>query len=600
MYKQYFFFFTVCMMMLLVACGSGSNDPLEEDSTPNTSTNEEDIQNDFTSQSKDTIFTNAVTIAYAGEEVGVENPFSGKGIEVTTSGGTVVVNATTSTAVNYVLSGYSTNGSFKIYSDSPFTIALNGANLVCADGPVLNNQSKQLATILLVGGSTNRLIDNNIYATSSEDQKGTVFSEGGLSFTGLGTLSLKGYCKHAICSDDYVEFNGGNVEVLSAYKDGVHTKDYFLMNQGALTIASSDDGIDCEDGYIRIAGGDLRLAISGEGAKGLKSAGDMTISGGNMDFVVSGSAYFDSEDNDITSPAGIKCDGNLEVKGGTLNVTSSGAGGKGINVDGNLTISAGSVAVTTTGGKFKYGQDDTAAKAIKADGDIVISGGDIAVNTSGTEAEGIESKSTVTIQNGTIEVFAYDDCINATNSITINGGNIYCYSTTNDGIDSNGTLTITGGVIISSGTTSPEEGFDCDNNTFKITGGVIIGTGGATSTPTASVSTQYAVVYGGTGTADQLIHIESADGAEVLTYKIPRAYSSQMTLLFSSPGLVANTSYTIYTGGYVSGGTAFNGYYSGSSYTKGTSTKTFTTSSKVTSVGNASSGNGGGGGWGRP
>ena len=61
--------------------------------------------------------------------------------------------------------------------------------------------------------------------------------------------------------------------------------------------------------------------------------------------------------------------------------------------------------------------------------------------------------------------------MNASKSIVINGGNIYCYSSGNDGVDSNGTLTITGGTIVSIGTTSPEEGFDCDQNTFKITGG---------------------------------------------------------------------------------------------------------------------------------
>lgn len=77
-----------------------------------------------------------------------------------------------------------------------------------------------------------------------------------------------------------------------------------------------------------------------------------------------------------------------------------------------------------------------------------------------------------------IAALCYDDCMNASNSIVINGGSIYCYSSGNDGIDSNGTLTITGGVVIASGTTSPEDGFDCDQNTFKITGGIVLGIGG--------------------------------------------------------------------------------------------------------------------------
>ena len=108
-------------------------------------------------------------------------------------------------------------------------------------------------------------------------------------------------------------------------------------------------------------------------------------------------------------------------------------------------------------------------------GDLTINKGTINVTTSKSEAEGIESKTNLIINDGTIEVNAYDDCINAKKTLVINGGTIYCYSTTNDGIDSNGTMTITGGTIISAGAAAPEEGLDCDNNTFKITGGTIIG-----------------------------------------------------------------------------------------------------------------------------
>ncbi|MDD4514848.1 carbohydrate-binding domain-containing protein [Massilibacteroides sp.] len=595
MKKLYYIFLCLAVVISYPAC-STDKDITEDDSTPNTSTNENDLNDDFKATSKDTTFTDAVTVIFSGESVSVENPYSNKGVSISTSGAKIVVNSSISTEITYVLNGYSTDGSFKIYSNSPFSIALNGVNLICSDGSVINNQSKQQATISLVGESTNRLIDNNIYSASEEDQKGTIFSEGGLVFSGKGALTLKGYYKHAICSDDYINLSDGDISIKSAYKDGIHAKEYCLIKQGVLSIVSTDDGINSEEGDIQIEGGNITLSTSGEGAKGIKSTGNTIISGGDINISTTGSAYYDSEEQDIKSSSGIKTDNNLEITNGNLTINSSGAGGKGINADGKIIIGNGSIKVTTTGDQFRYGNDDTAAKAIKADGDIIINGGNITVKTSKTEAEGIESKSTITISNGTIEVVAYDDCINASDNITINGGNIYCYSSSNDGIDSNGTLTIAGGVVISSGSTSPEEGFDCDNNTFKITGGIVIGTGGATSTPTSSVSTQYSVEYGGSGSNGQLIHIESTKGESILTYKIPRSYSSQMTLLFSSPNLSANTTYTIYSGGSVSGGSEFNGYYTGSTYTKGSTSNTFTTSSKVTTVGNVSSG-GGGGGW---
>ena len=82
------------------------------------------------------------------------------------------------------------------------------------------------------------------------------------------------------------------------------------------------------------------------------------------------------------------------------------------------------------------------------------------------EVKGLKAKVPFTVNGGDVSVYSYDDCMNASKSIVINGGNIYCYSSGNDGVDSNGTLTITGGTIVSIGTTSPEEGFDCDQNTF--------------------------------------------------------------------------------------------------------------------------------------
>jgi len=177
----------------------------------------------------------------------------------------------------------------------------------------------------------------------------------------------------------------------------------------------------------------------------------------------------------------------------------------------------------------------------------------------------------------------------------INGGSLYVYSQSNDGIDSNGTLTITGGQTISVGAGNPEEGFDCDNNTFKITGGIAIGIGGATSMPTENVSTQRSVRLGG-GLANQLIHIEATDGsAEVLTFLIPRTYN---TMLFSSPKLDSGTSYTVYTGGSVTDGADSNGLYTSGTYEKSDATTgvTFTTTAMVTTAGGSAGPGGGPGG----
>lgn len=610
------------------------------------------IDEDFVTNSRDSVFANAVKISFSNNSVVVVNPYEQDGVSVTESNGNVSVTSTNETTeINYVLSGSIKSGSFKIYSNYKFGLMLNGIDITSADGSAINIQSKKKVTVTLVNGTYNRLIDNVIYTPyGEEDMKATLFSEGQLNFEGNGDLLVYGLYKHAICSDDYIRVKSGTITIATAVSDGIHAKDYFRMDEGTLNIKASGDGIDCDEGYVLIDGGTITIKsnndgivasyedtdttvnpsitiagatinitttgqkamgiksdigsltinsgtigvkVSGIASKAFKTGSDMTIGGGNITLVTTGSAFYDTDDKDISSAAGIKCDGKLTIDKGTIDISSSGAGGKGISVDGDLIINDGAINVVTIGGQFKYGSDDTAAKAIKSDGNVTVNGGNISIKTSGVEAEGLESKKTLTINKGTIEIEAYDDCINASNHIAINGGNIYCYSETNDGIDSNGTLTVTGGIIVSSGTKSPEEGFDCDNNTFKITGGILVGTGGATSTPTSSVSTQYSVIYGTTGTANQLMHIESVDGKNVLTYKIPRAYSP-MVLLFSSPDLEVKTDYTVYTGGSISGASEFHGLYTGGTYIKGTSATTFTTNSINTNIGSSSGGPGGG------
>ncbi len=429
-------------------------------------------------------FSSTVTIGF-GSTISITNPLEGNGVTITQTNGDVTINAT-ATGVAYVLTGTATSGSVKIYSDKKFLLTLNGVSITNNDGPAINIQSSKRVFVVLADNTTNSLTDAVTYATSTEDQKGTLFSEGQLIFSGTGTLNVKGNNKHAIISDDYVRLISGNINISGAASDGIHTNDAFIADGGAITLTAAGDGIQCEEGYIVINNGTFTINVADKGIAA-------------------------SYDTDTT-------------------------------IDPYLTINGGVISITSTAG------------------------------------EGIESKSVLTINNGTITARTYDDAINAGTFIYINGGTVSAYSSNNDGIDSNGQLTVTGGQIISAGAGGPEEGFDCDRNTFRITGGIMVGMGGATSTPTANVCTQPSVILG-TGTANQLYHIEANDGSEALTFLIPKSYT---TMLFSSPKLKIGTGYKVYSGGSVAGGTLVNGLYTSGTYTLGTQTKTFTTSSMVT------------------
>lgn len=619
--------------------------------------------------------TDMVLIHYAGTSVSILNPFAGQGVEVSVEGADVTVISTTSDEVEYRLTGSTSDGSFKIYSDKKFILSLGGVSLTNNDGPAINIQSGKKATVNLMAGTTNTLVDGAAYTPSGgEDMKATFFSEGQLVFNGTGILQVAGNHKHAICSDDYITVNDGRFLLRGIVSDGFHANDYILISGGSLDIEAGSDAIDGDAGYIEINGGTLDIRVTGDTSKGLKCDSTITINGGEIRLITSGNAVV--EDGDPSYCTAIKSNRDVVIGAGTLAVTCSGTAGRGISVDGDIAISGGSVNISTTGNGSTYTntsnqKDSYAAACIKADGNIVILDGTLTLGSSGTAGkcisaggtltigddthspvitartsgrqfavsgsgmnadyanpkaiksegnltvnngtlnistaqdggEGLESKAVLTIHGGTLEIETYDDCINAKSQLVINGGRLYCNASGNDGIDSNGTITFAGGLTITSGTSTPEEGVDCDQNRFAITGGILIGTGGATSIPTTSACTQRSVVYKGSSLSGKFIHIQDASGVAVFTCQIPTKSSlnSQVTVLISTDALQASTSYTLYTGGSVSGGTHFHGYYTGAIYSGGTQAATFTTSNMVTSIGTSGGGGGfPGGGGGRP
>ncbi len=232
---------------------------------------------------------------------------------------------------------------------------------------------------------------------------------------------------------------------------------------------------------------------------------------------------------------GLHSNDGIFIDGGTLDIV---ANSDGIEAEeGQIFINGGhiSINVADDGIVASYETDDA------IDPFIVINGGTIYITTTGEGGEGIESKSTLTINGGDIYIKAVDDAINAGKALYINGGNVVAYSTTNDGIDSNGTLTVTGGKVFAIGARSPEAGFDCDNNTFRITGGLLVGVGGSTSTPTADASTQASVILDG-GNAETIYSVLDSDNGEVVTFTSPTSFT---TLLLSSSKFNSENAYRL-------------------------------------------------------
>ena len=119
----------------------------------------------------------SISITWNGTDVTVTG--TADGVSVANTNGYVTI---TSTAKNieYIVSGSGT-GQLNIYSDYKFKLSLEDLTLACSDGPAINNQSSK--TCYAVLGGSNTLSDGSSYASSSEDRKAALFSEGQLIFS---------------------------------------------------------------------------------------------------------------------------------------------------------------------------------------------------------------------------------------------------------------------------------------------------------------------------------------------------------------------------------------------------------------------------------
>ncbi len=482
---------------------------------------------------------NTVQVAYSDESADITVAGNiARLLTITQTGAhvSIIQSADVAEEITYTLSGTSSDGGF--YNDGAFkaTVELNNLNLTnisaVYSGAAVHIQNSKRIKVKPLNGTTNTLVD-----AANGKQKGCLYIKGHAEFAQKGTLNVTGNVKHGIKTGEYFSIKNSTINILSAVGDGINCEQFFLMESGTITINNvADDGLQCDiedttvgstgetvdheeedSGNIYISGGSLTMNITGVACKGIKSEGNIAISGGEFTITTSGIGMWDTEDLETKAAACISSDANITISGGTLNLTSTGSGGKGLKCDSLLTITGGTMVIKTTGALYynngttentnytgntdnidsKYYSSPKGIKAgIKTEsgsgwsvtytyaGGIIISGGKISVSTSGRNAEGIESKSTMVINDGEVVVNAYDDGINAASDLTINGGLVYSRSTNNDGIDANGNVYLKGGLVYAIGASSPEMAIDANSEEQKklyVQGGTIVAVGGLES-----------------------------------------------------------------------------------------------------------------------
>lgn len=328
---------------------SCENDDTDFDDYMLVNSDEDDEEEDDGGAGETTV-SDSVFIAFNGTTASVSNDSRGV---VSISGADVTVSDEgTDQAIVLVLSGTTADGSLLVYRSAKFTMVLNGVDITNVDGPAINNQCGKSLYLVCADGTTNHLADGTAYATRAFDQKGALFSEGQIYFSGAGTLSVNGYCKNAIASDDYITID-----------------DDIVLN--ATTAATGTNGIKANDGMF-INGGTLTINVAADGGRGLRCEARTVITGGTTTITTSGDCKIETVDGvrDTTSAACIKCDSIFTMTGGTLLMSSSGDGGKGINCSEDIVVSGGTFSAKTTGSN-----DIGKPKAVKSDTGIIVRGG---------------------------------------------------------------------------------------------------------------------------------------------------------------------------------------------------------------------------------
>jgi hypothetical protein len=538
------------------------------------------------------------------------------------AGGTVTIAA----PGTYSLSGSLTDGQVIVdVEDGTVGLVLNGVDISSSTGPAIYILNAQEAVIVLADNTQNQVSDGDARASEGTEDEPTaaIFSMADLTIAGSGSLEVDGNYQDGITSKDGLMITGGAITIRSI-DDGIRGKDYVIVQGGGIAVTAGGDGLksdneeDTSRGYVRIedgtldvtagddaiqaqtavvvTAGELALASGGghggwldEGAsaKGIKGVANVTIDGGTFSIDSADDAIHSNESiviNDgtfvlSTGDDGIHADATLEVNGGDIRITDSYEGLESAVItinDGNIRVVSSddgiNVAAGNDGSGFAIGQG-------RGGGRGQMPGGDQGQFPGGAQPPG-GRPSDGQMQGGWPgqDAFATGD-----NYLTINGGYI-AVDAYGDGLDVNGPIEMTDGTVLISGPTENMNGALDYFDQFKISGGLLVaaGSAGMAQAPSES-SDQYSLLVGFNGTvrAGTLVHIETPEGEQVLTFAPAKQYQ---TLVFSSPELEAGSTYDVYLGGSAAG-EASDGLYQGVSYTPGTEYTSFTVSGIVTWIG---------------
>jgi hypothetical protein len=548
------------LLLVLSACSQETGTA----AAPTSSASAEALSEDIFSSSLETEGTSA-EITLNGDSVSI----SGGGVKADENTITITQSGT------YTVSGTLSDGQILIDGDktTQVTLILSGIDLSYSQGAPIYVKKADAVNIVLQGDNTVTDTENYVFETGEDEPDSAIYSKADLIFSGDGSLTVNGNYDKAIRSKDGIQFLGGSY-TLSSVGDGIKGKDYVAIQSGSFQITAGGDGIQSnstDEGSILITGGTFQIDAQNDG---IQSEGTLEISGGDFDIVTGDGAenapehtsdqgfggWFDSfsssTEETTESAKGLKSGGDMTISGGTFNLDCL---DDALHCGGILTIEEGTDLTIATG-------DD----GIHADDTLSISGGTINITKSyeGLEAVFIE------ISGGETSLVASDDGLNAAGGSsadtdfgfmgfgdegtaeTLEEASYYIYMTggtlnvdaAGDGLDSNGALFVTGGTIHVSGPEDSMNGALDYTTTGQITGGTLIACGASGMAQNFDTSsTQCSLMYTLSQTleAGTTVTLSDGDGNVLLEDTMEKSFNS---VVISTPELTVGETYTLTCG----------------------------------------------------
>lgn len=219
-------------------------------------------------------------------------------------------------------------------------------------------------------------------------------------------------------ADDFRYVKSGSTysKVASDYNGSLNNRYALVQSAKGIKVGEIEydtDGDDVDDATVT---GDANYAILIEdGELTINSTDDAIHCNGGNTFINGGAIVIDTLDDGVTS------DFMTKISGGTLTVWTSYEGIEGAYVK----ISGGTIDVTSSDDGINAASDDDSIAEY-----IVISGGDVTVNASG---DGLDSNGSILISGGNVIVHGPtsdgDGALDANTGIIVTGGTLYAAST---------------------------------------------------------------------------------------------------------------------------------------------------------------------------